>query len=139
MLHSKHPGVMQLVLDFLSMNYPHPRAFEAISTRQDPEFIAHLLRWFPKMPLQMQQKNFRQIESVAWIDPYRISLKVMPPSLMAFISTTRLPNEQKTGVEEWLIRHGTKEGCLAAASVLGPLDSGTVQNIVTSSLDSDNK
>ena len=45
LLHSKHPGVMQLVLDFLSMNYPHPRAFEAISTRQDPEFIAHLLRW----------------------------------------------------------------------------------------------
>ena len=58
---------------------------------------------------------------------------------MAFISTTGLPNEQKSGVEEWLIRHGTQEGRLATASVLGSLDSGTVQDIVTSSLYSDNE
>lgn len=140
---SRHPGVMQLVLDYLSKNYPPPKIFEAVGQRDDPEFVAHLLRWFPKRLTPTQQKNLRQIESVAWVDAADRSLEMIPPSLQAplveFVTATGLPAETKLTVQEWVVRHGAPEGRLAASAVLGSMDDGAVQNIISSSLESENE
>jgi HEAT repeat protein len=137
---SKHPGVMQLILDFMSQNYPHQRAFEAIRLRKDPEFISHLLRCFPEQLTEIQQKNFGQIDSIAWIDPSAPSLEMVPPGLqgrlVSFASATGLSGEQKMGVQKWLVREGSPEGRLAAADVLSSLDKEEARGILLNSLNS---
>jgi HEAT repeat protein len=137
----KHPGVMQLVLDYMSKNYPPPKVFEAVSKRDDPEFVAHLLQWFPKRLTPQQQRNFQQIESVTWIDDDTPSFESLAPSLqpalVEFVSASGLNSDVKLSVQEWVVRHGTSEGRLAAANMLGTMDDSVVQEIVTSGLDSE--
>ncbi len=143
LLTGKHPGVMQLVLDYMSKNYPPPKIFEAISGRDDPEFIAHLLQWYPKRLTPQQQRNFQQIESIAWIDEAAPSFETLSPALqpalVAFVCASGLPSEVKLRVQEWVVRHGTQEGRLAAANLLGTMDEAVVQEIVTSGLDSEDE
>jgi hypothetical protein len=138
---SKHPGVMQLPLDYLSHNYPHAKAFKIIATRTDPEFICHLLRWFPKRLSENQQKNFQQIESVAWLNPFSMTLDMIPSglqkSLIEFVNATGLPGDQKLSVQEWVVRNGRPEGRLAAADVLSSMNRSMVHDIIFDSLDSD--
>jgi hypothetical protein len=137
---SRHPGVMQLILDFLSVNYPHAKAFGALRQRTDPEFIAHLLRWFPNRLSQMQQKNLRQVTSLAWLESDDLALDSLAPPLQAalvpFLSATGLPRELKTSIQEWLVRYGSSEGRAAATQVLQALDTQTAQGIIIDGLDS---
>ncbi len=131
---STHPGVMQLVIDSMNQNYPLPRAIETLQNRRDPEFICHLLRAFPSRLSSMQQKNFRQIESVSWLNPDDLLSGVVPaglqPNLLTFLSATGLSNDDKVRIQEWIVRHGSPEGRLAAADVLAKMDESTVQDIV---------
>jgi HEAT repeat protein len=139
LLSSNHPGVMQLVLDSLSQNYPHPKVFEAISTRDDLEFVSHVLQSFPKRLTSIQQKNFHQIEHLPWIDRQGSSLSIIPPGLqvplVAFVAASGLSSDEKLGVQEWIVRHGAPEGRLAASAVISSLDASAMQGIVTESLD----
>jgi hypothetical protein len=141
LLTSKHPGVMQLPLDYMSHNYPHAKAFKIVGTRTDPEFICHLLRWFPKRLSENQQKNFEQIESIAWLNPFSMSLDMIPAglqkSLIEFVNATGLPEDHKLSVQEWVVRNGRPEGRLAAADVLSSLNKSMVHDIIFDSLDSD--
>lgn len=136
---SRHPGVMQLVLDFLSKNYPHPKAFEALQTRRDIEFVSHLLRWFPARLSPLQQKNIRQVESLAWLGPGGL-LDVIPPplqpALVSLLAASGLPTDEKLRVQEWLVRNGGTEGRLAAAEVLVALDRRSVRQILFEGLES---
>jgi len=138
---SKHPGVMQLILDSMSKNYPHPKALEAIQDRDDVEFLTHLLSWFPKRLSPLQMKNFRRVESVLWLNPRGTGLEIVPPALqtalVSFVASTGLPAECKVGVQEWLVRHGSQAGRLAATDVLSTLDDDSIQKIVFDSLDSE--
>jgi hypothetical protein len=141
LLTSKHPGVMQLPLDYMSQNYPHAKAFKIIGTRTDPEFICHLLRWFPKRLSDNQQKNFQQIESVAWLNPFSMKLDMIPAGLqkflIEFVNATGLPGDHKLSVQEWVVRNGRPEGRLAAADVLSTMNTSMVHDIIFDSLDSE--
>lgn len=143
LIQSSHPGVMQLILDFMSKNYPYRMALEAIKQRDDPEFVCHMLRWFPKRLSQLQAKNFQQLDSVAWLDPSGRSLETIPPALqeplVSFVSSTSVPYEHKVSVQQWLLQHGTPEGRTAAADVLATLDDSTVHSIVVDSLDAEDE
>src|SRR5262249_43793530 len=75
---SRHPGVMGLVVDSMTQNYPFPAAVAAIEKRTDPEFIHYLLRHWPRKLTAFQQKNFREIRAVAWLDPAEPHLEVVP-------------------------------------------------------------
>ena len=140
---SKHPGVMELVLEYMSRNYPPPQIFEVIAQRDDPEFIAHLLHNFPKNLTAAHQKNYRQIESVAWLSGSTLLLEEIPPSLqekvVQFVSATGLPANVKLSVQEWVVRHGPPEGRLAAADVFSAMGDDTVQSIISNSLNSDDE
>lgn len=141
LLTSRHPGVMRLVLESFSLNYPHVRVFEAVSRRSDPEFICFLLRWFPQRLTKIQQKNFAQIESVAWLDRTGAGLEAIPPALepalIRLIAALGVPFETKLAVQEWLLRNGSPEGRLAAADALGRVDQSAVQQIVLEGLSCD--
>jgi len=138
---STHPGLMQLVLDCMSTKYPFAVAIQAIARRVDPEFVCHLLRSFPKQLSPIQQANFRQIESLAWIQADALALETIPEalqsSLMDFVAATGLSSRDKLVVQEWLVRHGTQSGRLSAVEVLSQLDNDEVQDIVRGGLDSD--
>lgn len=137
---SRHPGIMQLPLDAMSQSYPHAKIYKVIENRSDPEFICHLLRWFPRRLTDNQQKNFGQIHSVAWLKGRDLSLDMIPPglhdALIAFVTACNLPGELKFQVQEWVVRHGSPDGRLAAAEVLSTLDRKIVHDIIFDSLDS---
>ncbi len=138
---SRHPGVMGLVLDSMTLNYPFPGALSALAQRTDPEFICHLLRHFPHKLTIFQQKNFRGLSSIAWLDPARWHLDVIREGLhrarIAFVMATGLPQSQKLAVLEWMVRCGSPAGRLAATDVLVDLEDDKVQEVVLESLESE--
>lgn len=141
LLTSRHPGVMQVVCELMSGSYPPPRAFEAVQTREDPEFVCHLLRWFPARPSSMQARNFRQVESVAWLEPPEKADRLVPgelqASLASFVMHTGLPDEAKLGIQQWLLRHGGQQARLAAADVVGAMRGDAARSLVCENLDAD--
>lgn len=138
---SRHPGVMALVVGSMTQNYPFPAAYSAIEKRSDPEFVCYLLRNWPRKLTPFQQKNLREIRSVAWLEPDCLQLDFIPAalhhSLIAFLMTTGLPQQQKLAVLEWMVRHGSPEGRLAATDVLVEMEDDKVQEVVIDSLESE--
>ncbi|MEX0717916.1 MAG: HEAT repeat domain-containing protein [Planctomycetaceae bacterium] len=138
LLTSRHPGVMRIILASFARNYPHVRAFEALSRRDDPEFICFLLRSFPTRLSKVQHKNFAQVDSVAWLGGFGQGLESIPPglqpALIRFVAAVGIPLETKLAVQEWLLRNGGPEGRLAVADSLGRLDDSAVQQIVLDGL-----
>jgi HEAT repeat protein len=143
LLESAHPGVMHLILNFMSKNYPHAVAFQAVAERKDAEFICHWLRWFPARLTETQQKNFQQVEHVAWLKDRNLSLDFVPAglqkNLVALVSALGIPPSHKMAVQEWLVRYGSLEGRLAASEVLSQLDEDEVENIIYSGLEADDE
>jgi hypothetical protein len=141
LLSSKHPGVMRVIFDSLSLRYPHSQVLEALESRDDPEFVCELLRWYPKQPAKVLQANLWQVNRTAWLSRSPLELEMIPPGLQAtlvgFVSATGLEAQKKTAVHEWIVRHGASEGRRAAQNVLTGLDQNKVQNIVLDGLDSD--
>lgn len=138
---SRHPGVMGLVVDSMTQNYPFPAAYAAFERRTDPEFICHLLRHWPRKLTDFQQKNFREIKAAVWLDPEHLQLDLIPAALhrtlIAFLMATGLPQSQKLAVLEWMMRFGSPEGRLAATDVLVDLEDDKVQEVVLEGLDSE--
>src|SRR5579872_1804550 len=138
---SRHPGVMGLVLDSMSQNYPFPAAFAAFERRTDPEFICHLLRNWPRKPGPFQQKNIKELRMAAWLEPERNCLDLVPAALhrmlIAFLMSTGLTQPQKLEVLEWMVHWGSADGRLAATDVLVDLEDDKVQEVVLESLESE--
>lgn len=136
-----HPGVMRLILESISRNYPLPYTLDALSRRRDVEFITTLLRWMPERLTVFQQKNLRSISNLAWIDDSGTLLEQIPPglqsALVTFLSATGVASQRKIAVQEWLVRHGTPEGRGAASGVLDFLDNEAVQGILEEGLESE--
>ena len=137
---SQHPAVMQLLLGFLSKNYPPPKILETIQSRDDLEFVCHLLRWLPARLGQTQQRNIKQITTLTWLGQPRF-LEMLPVALhqplVEFVAATGLTSDEKLNLQQWLLRNGTPQGRLAAAHALASLDQQAVQEIVFEGLDSD--
>jgi hypothetical protein len=138
---SKHIGVMQLICDFTEVGYPNPKALEAIAEREDPEFIAHLLRWLPARPSELQQTNFKQIGQVKWLMSERQDFWKIPQALQTavirLISLLELDLVSKKKAQKWMLQNGTTEAKEAAIGILRNLDSMEVTEMVLQSLDSE--
>lgn len=137
---SKHPGVMTLIVASLAQNYPLPATFSAFERRTDPEFICHMLRTWPPRLTTFQQKNLKELRTVAWFEPGQKHLDLVPAALhrnlVAFLMSTGLSQTQKLDVLEWMVRFGSPEGRLGATEVLKELADDGVQVVVLQSLDS---
>ncbi|QDU06965.1 HEAT repeat domain-containing protein [Gimesia aquarii] len=138
---SKHIGVMQLICDFTEVNYPNPKALEAISEREDPEFIAHLLRWLPERPSELQQTNFKQIRTINWLRADKQEFWKIPsnlqPAVIRLISLLDLDVASKKQAQKWMLQNGTPEAKEAAIGILRNLDSSEVTEMVLESLESE--
>ncbi|MDX1970143.1 MAG: HEAT repeat domain-containing protein [Planctomycetaceae bacterium] len=140
-LDSRHPGVLRFAAESLLEAYPHPKVFEAIRTRRDPEFVAALLRIVIRRRSAQQLHHLRQIEHLEWLTPPYEILDALPPALhpalIAFVNATRVPRETKAEVQEWLLRFGTPEGKRAATEGMTLLEEAVIQEVVLDSLHSD--
>ncbi|MFK7776501.1 MAG: HEAT repeat domain-containing protein [Gimesia sp.] len=138
---SKHIGVMQLICDFAEASYPNSKALEAIAEREDPEFIAHLLRWLPENPSEILQTNFKQVGKVVWLTANRQNLKKIPQPLQTavvrLISLLNLDLASKKQAQKWMLQYGTTAAKEAAIGILNDLDSNDVTELVLESLDSE--
>ncbi len=138
LLTSTHPGIMDLVCESFSLNYPHPQAIEALSTRCDPTFVNRLLGWLPAKLTKMQQKNLHQIDSVRWLDTDQPYLSQVPETLHAnmvrLIEELGLPESQKLSLCEWIVQNGGTNGRLAASELLAAVDTNSAQGIVSAGL-----
>ena len=138
---SRHPGVMSLAVACMGQNYPLPAVFLAFEKRTDPEFMCLLLQTWPRQLTTFQQKNFKELRSVAWLDAEALHLNVVPAALqraaVAFLMVTGLGHASKMAVLEWMVRFGSPDGRLAATDVLIELEDNKVQDVVLESLDSE--
>lgn len=141
LLTDTHPGVMRLILESASRNYPLPGTLDVVSKRGDLEFLSYLLRWMPTRPTVFQQKNLRNVTALSWLEDGEELLNRIPPglqpALVTFLGATGVPAVKKIGVQEWLVRHGTPEGRTAASGVLDFLDGEAVKGILVDGLESD--
>lgn len=136
----KHPGLMRLVVDSLATNYPHPKAFEALCRRRDPEFVATLLQAVQKKSGGRLHQNLGQVASIDWLAEDPLDLSIVPPVLQAAVLTltahARVPVEVRRNVEEWILRHGCPDARVAATSGASTLEETLVQQVVIESLES---
>ena len=137
---STHPGVLMLIVQSMAQAYPHASVLRAFETREDPEFVCHLLRTWPRKPTQVQQKNFKVLKSIAWLQPDRLNLEVLPPGLQKplvdFAQAIGLPAQHRLAVMEWMLMHGCPDGRTAATEVLVGLENSKVHEVIIEGLDS---
>lgn len=143
LLESRHPGVMRLVADSLSQGYPHPKVFEAIRRRDDPEFIAELLRSLTRNRSAQRLQQLKQVSQIAWLEPPFHLLDAIPPvlhpELILLVNAAAVPRETKVAVQEWMLRHGTPQGRQAATEGLPLVAEDVIQDVVREGLESDDE
>ncbi|HUG93106.1 MAG TPA: HEAT repeat domain-containing protein [Planctomycetaceae bacterium] len=140
LLTSRHPAILDLLVELLSRSHPSPRVLRAVEHRTDPEFVMRLLTWLPAELTETQRRNFARVSTVAWLRPERLSPDFPPPqlqpALVRFLLAVGIPEDTRLAVQEWIIRHGTPEGRLAAADALPLLETGEMEKIVVCGLES---
>lgn len=140
-LTSRHPAVMQRMVDFLSQPSPPAVVLETLRARTDRDFLSSLLRGLPDRLSPIQESNLRQIRSLDWVEPSGAGLRQIPPELHGalprFILATGLPVEQKRFVQRWLLNQGSAAGRRAAVEEMDLLDFSTVRDLIFRGLDSE--
>lgn len=138
---STHPAIISLVFGALSQNYPFPGSLAAFEHRSDAEFIGHLLRNWPRKLTMFQQKNLKQLQRLAWLDPDDLQLEIVPPglhrSLIAFVLSTGVPESHRQAMLEWMLKHGSADGRSAASDVIVDLEDNKVQEVILEGLESE--
>ncbi len=140
LLNSDHPGIMQLILDFLGLSYCSPLAFRCVAQRDDPQFICHLLRQWPRNLSISQCKNYKQIETLSWLEAPILQLEIIPSALhvklINFVNATSLPLKSKLRTAEWVVSHGCDEARRVATEMLEDLDNGRMHSLIKEGLES---
>jgi hypothetical protein len=143
LLTSPHPKVMRQTLESLRQPYPHPKAFEAVRTRDDVEFLTELLRFTSGRSNHTLEQNLRQIEHIPWLSleppPFARIPPELQPALLSFVFTTRVPTGFKAKVQDWVLRNGGPEGRMAAAEQRSLIDKGVLQDALVDSLDAEDE
>jgi hypothetical protein len=143
LLSSRHPKIMRQALESLKQTYPHPKAFEAVRTRTDVEFLCELFRFCSVKVSGTLAQNLRQIERVEWLEadeaPFPLIPQSLQPALLSFVFHTKVPTEQKARTQDWLLRNGGPEGRMAAAEQAALIDENVLQSVLVDSLDAEDE
>lgn len=136
---STHPKVMRQVLETLRQSYPHPKAFEAVATRTDIEFLCELISAAYAKSSGTLEKNLKQIEHLAWLEgpnpPFDLIPQALQPALLSLVYCTKVAPEFKSLTQDWLLRHGGPAGRMAAADKAALVDEDVIQDVLVESLD----
>ncbi|QDT37312.1 HEAT repeat domain-containing protein [Stratiformator vulcanicus] len=137
---STHPGVMQLVLDYLTQKYPPAKVIEALKTRTDPEFVAHSLAWLPDQLSQREESNLAQLEQVDWLIEDRSLLASLPDELQGkiirYAESTGLPDRERGLLTNWLVRNGSASARRSTSNQLSRMTPDEAREILVGSLES---
>ncbi len=140
LLNNDHPGIMQLIVDFMGLSHCSRLAYYCVSRRDDPQFILHLLRQWPRSLSISQRKNFKQIDSVNWLEIEPLQLENIPSALhvklMNFVKATSLPRKIKLRAAEWVVSHGCDEARRVASEFLEDVDNGRMHSLIEEGLES---
>lgn len=143
LLSSRHPKVMRQILETMKQQYPHPKAFEAVRTRTDIEFLCELLRAVSAKLGPMFEQNLRQIDAFAWLEaddpPFGLIPPQLQPALLTLVFSTRVSEERKLQTQDWMLRHGGPAGRMAAAERAALLDEQVLQDVLVNSLDAEDE
>ncbi len=138
---SRNPAIMTLLMRLMQENYPAAWAVRIFCRRSDPEFLAAVLRCWPRRLTAVQLKNLKAITAVDWLDPFRFHVDHIPPHLhtvlVRVVVSLGLPLDTRLAVLEWVVRYGSPEGRLAATEILCELEDSRVQDVVIDSLTSE--
>lgn len=138
---SVRPGVMELVCQALTRQYPAPVFFDVLQQRDDPDFAEHLLNWLPSPRSRLLVNNLGRIKSLPWLLPEHPVLTGLPtalhPKLMALMQVVKGPPEALQEIRAWLVRSSDASGRKAAEEILQTLGTDQVQHILYEALDSE--
>lgn len=139
LLTSSHPKIMRQVLESLKQSYPHPKAFEAVSTRTDIEFLCEFIGMAHAKSTPTLVKNLKQIDHLNWLECPRPPFELIPPALqpamLSLVYATKVSPEHKSLAQDWLLHHGGPEGRMAAAERAAHVDEDVIQDVLVESLD----
>ena len=138
LLTSRHPKVMRHALDSLRQPFPHPKAFEAVQTRDDAEFLTELLSFTSSRSNHTLEQNLKQIERLTWLEyenpPFELIPPALQPALLSFVFNTRVSNSLKAKTQDWLLRNGGPAARMAAAEQRSLIDENVLQDMLVHSL-----
>ncbi len=78
---SRHPGVLVFLTSALKVKYVSPKMLEIISQRQDIEFQLQMIRATPMKPSVHQERNYRQLNELVWLQPTQEFWDAIPSEL----------------------------------------------------------
>jgi len=138
---STRPGLMELICQSMTRQYPSPVFFDVLQQREDPAFVEHLLNWLPSPRSRLLVNNLGRIKSLPWLLPEHPVLAGLPtalhPKLMALMQVVKGPPEALQEIRAWLVRSSDASGRKAAEEILQTLGTDQVQHILYEALDSE--
>jgi hypothetical protein len=137
-----HPALLNLLGDFLAHHAPHPVVIDVIRTRDDFDFVLHLLKQLPKKPSGYLASNLAKLNSLSWLQDSMDLVERLPPSvhdrLVGMINHVPLADEIRTKFKVWIVRQSSGAGREAASDVLKLLPAEETSQILHDALkDSD--
>jgi HEAT repeat protein len=134
----KHPAIHELLCQSLQKRFPPPITIEAIASRGDAEFVAHMLHWLPGKRNRLLQNNLEKLEELPWLVLPSNVIRNLPKSthrsLVNFLDMVRIDPEVKKNIKGWIVRHSDAAGRHAAGEVLLSMPTQEVQKILYEAL-----
>lgn len=118
---SPQRSILRLVLGFLDDPQAPSTALSVIARRNDPEFVAALLRKIGREPSAVVAQNLRRMGSIAWARNSALLEKLGDAEQHAavrLLMASAAPRRAVFGCIEWMLTHGKPAGRRAAAEAL---------------------
>ncbi|MFQ5732024.1 MAG: HEAT repeat domain-containing protein [Planctomycetaceae bacterium] len=136
-----HPGVLQFVVAALSADETAENIADILQRQADRDFVLRVLEALP-IPLgETLSANLRRITSFGWLDPARPDFEWVPRELqgrfVSLLAASGLPSEDKLNVIQWVVRHGSVMGRIAALELLTEQQPAEVEDAICNGLSSE--
>ncbi|MBI1314385.1 hypothetical protein GC176_24075 [bacterium] len=139
----KSRPIFETICEAQKLLAPMPVFTDALSKRDDQEFVLSLLTWMPRRITSCLEANIKRAGALPWLTTEHPTLQQIPPSLhdrlIALLNCTSLERDDKNDIKKWVVRHSSGSGRAAASDVLNWLPHKEVQHILYNALvDADN-
>ena len=140
LMNSKHPGVMNFLIQSMSQKYIHPRKLEIFSRRRDIEFQYAVVSHVPETFSTNQERNYCQLQSLPWLFPSEELWQRFPPHwhgrVLKLVDAIAYQSYQKAEFYESVLKYGSGVGKAGAARNRHLLKPQFFDQIVLESLES---
>lgn len=131
----------ELICEFLATHAPPAVIFDVIRSRDDLEFVLHLLNWLPDSPSAFLKRNLGRLRELSWLHGDSSVIRALPDTvhdrLVILINFVPLDRDTKNYLKAWIVRQSGGKGRAAASDVLKTLPVDEVKNILQEALTHD--